>query len=201
MTVLRRAWRICKWLLLLLLCAAGAVLLINAIDEPLSQEAAALAQDRGPPLTRQQNMYYAAMGFNAAAPDLEEAGWNRLQQLPASITGDSKLLYQAFSNLLSNAMKYSANGSPIQVDARAEAGQVLITVQDQGIGIPAQDLEHLFERYHRGSNVKGIVGTGIGLYLVRMVVALHGGEVAVESREGQGSRFTVRLPAGARMPA
>jgi len=68
-------------------------------------------------------------------------------------------------------------------------------------GIPAQNLEHLFERYHRDSNVKGIVGTGIGLYLVRMVAALHGGEVAVESQEGQGSGFTVRLPAGARMPA
>jgi len=71
---------------------------------------------------------------------------------------------------------------------------VLVTVQDQGIGIPKQDVGHLFERYHRGGNVKGIVGTGIGLYLVKMVITLHGGEVAVESTEGQGSRFLVWLP-------
>ena len=118
----------------------------------------------------------------------------RLQNLPAAIPGDAKLLYQAFSNLLSNALKYSANGSPIRVSAGVEGERVLVTVQDQGIGIPKQDIEHLFERYHRGGNVKGIVGTGIGLYLVKMVITLHGGEVAVESIEGQCSRFLVRLP-------
>ena len=59
---------------------------------------------------------------------------------------------------------------------------------------PAADLDRLFERYHRGSNVSGIVGTGVGLYLVKMVVDMHGGAVAVESREDKGSRFTVRLP-------
>jgi signal transduction histidine kinase len=117
-----------------------------------------------------------------------------LQQIPPAIPGDAKLLYQAFSNLLSNAIKYSPNGSPIQMHAARESGRLLITVQDRGIGIPGQDLDRLFERYHRGSNVKGIVGTGIGLYLVKMVVTLHGGEIAVESTEGHGSRFLVRLP-------
>ena len=62
------------------------------------------------------------------------------------------------------------------------------------MGIPAKDLDQLFERHHRGSNVSGIVGTGVGLYLVKMVVDLHGGSVAVDSQEGQGSRFTLRLP-------
>jgi signal transduction histidine kinase len=119
-----------------------------------------------------------------------------LRQVPPTVLGDPKLLYQAFSNLLSNAIKYSPGGSPIQVRAELSGGQLLISVQDQGIGIPAQDLERMFERYHRGSNVKGIVGTGIGLYLVKTVVSLHGGEIAVESREGQGSRFSVRMPVG-----
>ncbi|HTC01786.1 MAG TPA: sensor histidine kinase, partial [Xanthobacteraceae bacterium] len=59
-------------------------------------------------------------------------------------------------------------------------------------------LDRLFERYHRGSNVSGIVGTGVGLYLVKMVVDMHGGAVTVESKEGEGSRFTIRLP---RQPA
>jgi len=75
-----------------------------------------------------------------------------------------------------------------------EGERVLVTVQDQGIGIPKQDVGHLFERYHRGGNVKGIIGTGIGLYLVKMVITLHGGEIMVESTEGQGSCFLVWLP-------
>jgi signal transduction histidine kinase len=108
--------------------------------------------------------------------------------------GDSKLLHQAFSNLLANAIKYSPGGSRIEVAAHPEADHVIVSIDDQGIGIPAADLAQIFERYARGSNVSGIVGTGIGLYLVKMVVDLHGGRVAVESCEGQGSRFTVRLP-------
>jgi len=70
-----------------------------------------------------------------------------------------------------------------------------VVVEDRGMGIPEKDRERLFARYARGSNVSGIVGTGIGLYLVKMVVDLHHGRVAVESREGEGARFTVRLPA------
>src|SRR5262249_57035172 len=111
------------------------------------------------------------------------------------VVGDAKLLFQVFSNLISNAIKYSPGGGPITVGAGVEAGEVVVVVEDRGIGIPEQDRERLFARYARGSNVSGIVGTGIGLYLVKMVVDLHHGRVAVESREGEGSRFTVRLPA------
>jgi signal transduction histidine kinase len=71
---------------------------------------------------------------------------------------------------------------------------VIVAVSDHGIGIPASDLAHLFERYHRGSNVSGIVGTGVGLYLVKMAIDLHRGRVEVESEEGKGSRFLIRLP-------
>ena len=78
--------------------------------------------------------------------------------------------------------------------ADVEFQEVVVAVQDHGIGIPTKDLAHVFGRYNRGSNVSGIVGTGIGLYLVKMVVDLHGGSVAVESKDGEGSRFTVRLP-------
>jgi signal transduction histidine kinase len=118
----------------------------------------------------------------------------RIEARPLRMVGDSKLLHQAFSNLLANAIKYSAGGSRIEVAAHPEADHVIVSIDDQGIGIPAADLAQIFERYARGSNVSGIVGTGIGLYLVKMVVDLHGGRVAVESTEGQGSRFTVRLP-------
>jgi two-component system OmpR family sensor kinase len=114
--------------------------------------------------------------------------------LPATIHGDPKLLFHAFSNLISNAIKYSPPGNPIEVVARQEAAWLAVQVRDCGIGIPARDREHLFERYFRGSNATGIAGTGVGLHLVSMVVALHDGEVFVESVEGVGSRFTVRLP-------
>jgi signal transduction histidine kinase len=113
---------------------------------------------------------------------------------PVPMIGDAKLLFQVFSNLLSNAVKYSPGGGAIEIEATNSGGEVVVAIADRGIGIPAADLEHLFERYHRGSNVSGIVGTGVGLYLVKMAVELHHGRVDVESREGEGSRFTVRLP-------
>lgn len=118
----------------------------------------------------------------------------RIATAPMRMVGDPKLLFQVFSNLLSNAIKYSPDGGVIAVDAALANDEVIVTIADHGIGVPAGDLDRLFERYHRGSNVSGIVGTGVGLYLVKMVVDMHGGAVAVESTEGEGARFTIRLP-------
>jgi two-component system OmpR family sensor kinase len=114
---------------------------------------------------------------------------------PLPIIGDRKLLFQAFSNLLSNAIKYSPDGGPVRIHASAAAGQIAVVIEDRGVGIPEKDIDRLFEQYFRGSNVSGIVGTGVGLYLVKTVIDLHGGDIAVESREGKGSRFAVRLAA------
>src|SRR5581483_11511527 len=94
-------------------------------------------------------------------------------QLP--MVGDAKLLFQVFSNLVGNAIKYSPRGADVETAARRSAHDITVTVADRGMGIPASNLPHLFERYFRGSNVSGIVGTGIGLYLVKVVVELHGG--------------------------
>lgn len=116
---------------------------------------------------------------------------------PVPMVGDAKLLFQALSNLLSNAVKYSPAGGAIAVTMESAPDQVVIAVTDHGIGIPASDLARLFERYHRGSNVSGIVGTGVGLYLVKTAVDLHHGTIEVQSREGDGSCFTVRLPRAA----
>jgi len=118
----------------------------------------------------------------------------RFDAKPMPMVGDAKLLFQVFSNLLSNAVKYSPSGGIIEVDAGVVADEAVIAIADRGIGIPAGDFDRLFERYHRGSNVSGIVGTGVGLYLVKMAVDLHKGDIKVESREGNGSRFIVRLP-------
>jgi two-component system, OmpR family, sensor kinase len=113
---------------------------------------------------------------------------------PIPMVGDAKLLFQVFSNLLANAVKYSPGGGAIAVDARISGDEIVVAVADHGIGIPAADFDRLFERYHRGSNVSGIVGTGVGLHLVKMVIDLHGGHVAVDSQEGEGARFTISLP-------
>ena len=125
------------------------------------------------------------------------AGSQIVERFPTErlqIMGDPKLLFQVFSNLVSNAIKYSPSGGPIEISAGMDLEQVVVAIEDHGIGIPAKDINRLFERYHRGSNVSGIVGTGVGLYFVKMVVDLHGGSIAVKSKEGEGTRFTVRLP-------
>jgi len=128
-----------------------------------------------------------------SAQIIESFGYSALP-----VFGDRKLLFQAFSNLLSNAIKYSSDGGRAKVSVTIEPGEIKVTIEDRGIGIPEKDIGRLFERYFRGSNVSGIVGTGVGLFLVKTVVDLHHGDIAVESQEGNGSRFTVRLPASTR---
>jgi signal transduction histidine kinase len=108
---------------------------------------------------------------------------------------DARRLSLVMANLLSNAVKYSAIGSPIAVRVGRDDGWGVVSVEDHGIGIPASDLPHLFERYWRGSNVTGLIaGSGLGLAGARGIVDQHGGTIAVESVEGEGSRFTIRLP-------
>jgi two-component system, OmpR family, sensor kinase len=118
----------------------------------------------------------------------------RFTAAPMPMVADAKLLFQVFSNLLSNAVKYSPNGGTIEVEAATVADEAVIAVVDRGIGIRSSDLDRLFERYYRGGNVSGIVGTGVGLYLVKTAVDLHKGLIQVESEEGNGARVVVRLP-------
>jgi two-component system, OmpR family, sensor kinase len=118
----------------------------------------------------------------------------RFGAAPIPMVGDAKLLFQVFSNLLSNAVKYSPNSGTIEVEGAIVGDEAVIAIADRGIGIRSCDLDRLFERYYRGGNVSGIVGTGVGLYLVKMAVDLHKGLIQVESEEGEGARFVVRLP-------
>jgi two-component system, OmpR family, sensor kinase len=112
------------------------------------------------------------------------------------VPGDATLLRQLFGNLISNAVKYSPDGGLIEVTAAHEGAQVVVVIEDHGIGIPEKDRLRVFERYYRGGNTSGIVGSGVGLSLVRTIVELHGGSIALESSEGLGSRFILRLPTG-----
>ncbi|MHB8576853.1 MAG: ATP-binding protein [Dehalococcoidia bacterium] len=117
----------------------------------------------------------------------------------AAACWDSARMERALSNLLSNAVKYSPDGGTITVRLSTEttAGQawLRLTVEDEGMGIPAADLPHIFERFHRAANVQGrIKGIGIGLAGAKQIIEQHGGTVRVESNEGVGTQVTVCMP-------
>ena len=118
----------------------------------------------------------------------------QLHAQPLLVRGDASLLSQLFSNLVSNAVKYSPDGGLVRVIAAREGTQIAVLIEDRGIGIPEADRERVFERYYRGSNTSGIGGSGVGLSLVRTIVDLHKGTIALDTREGEGSRFTIRFP-------
>ena len=106
---------------------------------------------------------------------------------------DEKLCRHIFSNLLSNALKYSPLSGSIEFRVTSDNGRTVFEVQDHGIGIPADELHHLFDSFHRASNVGAIAGTGLGLSIVKKSIELHRGTISVRSTLGEGSCFTVTL--------
>ena len=122
-----------------------------------------------------------------------------LADCPAGITGDGPMLELCVHNLLNNALKYSPAGTPVRLRAWNEEGpgggaQLTLSVADEGIGIPAAEVERVFDRFFRATNTGTAAGSGVGLNMVRRIVALHGGTVTVDSRLGGGSVFTLRIP-------
>lgn len=120
----------------------------------------------------------------------------RLIAPPSGVRGmlDEKLLRHALGNLLSNAHKYTPGDSPIDFRIEASPGEWRFIVADRGIGIPEEDLPHLFESFHRARNVGNIQGTGLGLAIVKKAVERHGGRVEVKSHVGVGTQFTILIP-------
>ena len=140
-----------------------------------------------------------AAAVERVAPVAEQLGVDLVTQpVPAELVigGDERQLVSAVVNLLENAVKYSDERSAVEVRTRAEGGWVDIVVADHGVGIPAKDLERVFERFYRVDRARSreTGGTGLGLSIVRHVATNHGGEITVESQEGIGSTFTLRLP-------
>jgi signal transduction histidine kinase len=119
----------------------------------------------------------------------------RLPSAPVIASVNMPKLERALHNLIMNAIQYSPDGGPITIGLDADGDRVRLTVADTGLGIPADDLPHVFERFHRGGNVAGRTsGLGLGLISVKRAVDAHGGSVEVDSVEGEGTTFTIHLP-------
>ena len=113
---------------------------------------------------------------------------------PVLVCGDRARLERVLHNLIGNAVKYSPQGTPIDVAVQTQAQQVLITVRDQGVGIPAEELPRIFTRFFRASTSRGVKGTGIGLAGSKAIIEQHHGQIMVQSAVGQGTTVTVCLP-------
>lgn len=140
---------------------------------------------------------YAVEGLRARAETKEiELELQLPDDLPL-VTGDPIRLRQMLGNLLENAIKYTPAGGRVRLDADEEGDQVILHVTDTGPGIPPGDQPYLFDKFFRGSNVSpDAPGTGLGLSIVKSIVDHHDGRIWVDSKPGEGTRFTVVLPAG-----
>ncbi|HID62957.1 MAG TPA: GHKL domain-containing protein, partial [Anaerolineae bacterium] len=116
----------------------------------------------------------------------------RLPRIPA----DRARIKQVFINLLDNAVKYCPEGSEVQVRLRTDAEGIVVEVADNGPGIPEEDLPYIFEKMYRveKEGTRAVEGSGLGLSIVKRIVELHGGQVAVESTVGKGTTFRISLP-------
>lgn len=134
--------------------------------------------------------------FRLQNADREMRFVTSVETLPMSVDVDR--MRQVIDNLLSNALKYSPEKSPIEMIVDASGDDVITEVIDHGIGIPKDEMPFLFERFHRARNVSSRYygGLGLGLYIARAIVEEHDGTIKVESEEGEGSRFTLCLPRG-----
>jgi two-component system OmpR family sensor kinase len=141
-----------------------------------------------------------AAGSRAYVSSLaESAGVELTYEVPVSpvvVVGDGKRLQQLLVNLLDNAIKYTPPGGSVRLSLSVDDSSALIEVSDTGRGIPDWALPHIFERFYRQTDARDsrVDGFGLGLAISKWIVDAHGGTITVESREGHGSRFTVRLP-------
>ena len=152
----------------------------SPVDVPaLLHEAFSMAQEQPGATDRRLNL------------SIPQAPW----PLP-KIQGDSDLLLLAVHNLLDNALKFSRPGDTLELHAFEDGAEIVIEVADTGPGIPETEQPHVWEELYRGEAGRGIPGSGLGLALVRAIAERHNGRVTLRSRLGQGTVFTLRLPAG-----
>jgi len=127
--------------------------------------------------------------WNDRAPRFEVTA-----SVPAVIQGDSKLLKTAFLNVIDNAVKYGPAQGLIQLHFRIHDGMLVITVEDNGPGIPEHELDQVYGKYFRGSRTSFVAGSGVGLYLVLRIIGQHSGSVVLSNRKGGGTSVSITLP-------
>jgi signal transduction histidine kinase len=114
---------------------------------------------------------------------------------PVRVQCDPMRIEQVLTNLVNNAIKYSPPGGSVRVAIARRPDAVVISVADDGVGMSADEIDHVFDPFRRGGGAgHGVPGAGLGLFVARRIVEAHGGEIAVDSTPGAGSTFTVRLP-------
>ncbi len=144
---------------------------------------------------RSCDLHKLMAGILESQPDEDQARIElSLSSLPRAAMADRTLLEQAIQNLISNAIKYSPENTPVRVRGERLAGNIAISVEDSGVGIPEDEIGFVSERFFRARTAEGIAGTGIGLNFVSQIMALHGGRIDIRSVEGKGSTFTLLFP-------
>jgi two-component system sensor histidine kinase BaeS len=132
--------------------------------------------------------------FASRAEQTERIFTMQLPDEPARVRGNETQLRRVVVNLLENAIKFTPANGTISLTLDRSADEIHLTVSDSGIGIPPEDLSHLFERFHRGRNASEYPGSGLGLAIVKAIVGLHQGTITAQSEEKQGATFTLSLP-------
>ena len=131
------------------------------------------------------------------APRVEQSGNRFVMDIPdenVEFSGNESQVRQIVTNLLENALKFTPAGGTITLGLLQSADEAILTILDTGIGIPPEDLPHLFERFHRGRNASRYPGSGLGLAITKALVSAHGGSIRADSKPGEGTMITVRLP-------
>ena len=149
-----------------------------------------------PDLVSVDEIVAAAVDQNRVVAESRDIALAVRNKSRAEVLGDESLLVMAVHNLIANAINYSLPGTRVGVGVKSTDGAVEIAVTDQGIGIPEDDLDRVFERFFRVDQARSrnTGGTGLGLSIVKHAVQNHGGDVRVWSQSGRGSTFTIRLP-------
>jgi two-component system OmpR family sensor kinase len=115
---------------------------------------------------------------------------------PIDVTGDVNHLRQAIANLVTNAIRHTPSGSPIEVSASRQNGTAVVSVRDHGPGLEADGLEHAFDRFWQADSARAGTGAGLGLAIVSAIAIEHGGTAEAANAEGGGAVFSLRIPAG-----
>jgi signal transduction histidine kinase len=171
-------------------------LLVRLVNDIITLQAVTPATIARLPLDLLKLARSAAEGMAAMAHEAHVNVTTDLPDNPVLVRGDVLRLSQVFDNLLGNALKFTPAGGTIRLSMQAEAESVRVAIQDTGIGIPAQYVERIFDRFYQvdGSARRRRGGIGLGLAICKLIVEVHGGQIGVESQEGAGSTFFFVLP-------